>query len=185
MGGDEYAVVDSPHDGAGLAERLLVAVRQPFTAAGRAIHLDASVGIAELEVTPGEPVPADPDRVAVDLLRDADSAMYAAKSAGGGIQRFEDDLRRTMLDRVALGRELRDALIRGDELALAYQPVVHLPSGRVLHVEALARWTSPRRGAVPPGVFIPIAESSGLMPLLGRWVLRTACTQTAAWNRQG
>ena len=108
--------------------------------------------------------------------------MYAAKAAGGGVRLFEDELRRTMLDRVAIGHELRDALARG-ELSLAYQPVVDLPTRLPSqHVEALARWNHPQRGSVPPGVFIPIAEASGLMPILGRWVLGTACAQAAAWQ---
>ncbi len=174
LGGDEFAVVDPGHDGARLAERLLAAVREPYSAAGRSIYLDASLGIAELPAGDGG-TGANADQVAVDLLRDADSAMYAAKADGGGWRLFEDDLRDAMLDRVALGRELRDALARGDELTLAYQPIADLAGGGVAHVEALARWTSPRRGVVPPGVFIPIAEAAGLMPLLGTWVLRTAC----------
>jgi EAL domain-containing protein (putative c-di-GMP-specific phosphodiesterase class I) len=174
-------VIDGRRDSHGLAERLLAAIGEPYSAAGRGIHVDASLGIAEW----GAEAPADdPDRVAVDLLRDADAAMYAAKAAGGGAHLFEDELRRSIVDRVALGRELRVALAR-DELSLAYQPVVDLRSGRVTHVEALARWDHPQRGAVPPGVFIPIAEASGLMPILGRWVLRTACAQAAAWRRDG
>jgi diguanylate cyclase (GGDEF)-like protein len=184
VGSDEFAVVDGRHDAIGLAERLLAAIGQPYAAAGRAVNLDASLGIAGHEAATGGGEPADPDAVAVELLRDADSAMYAAKTAGGGIRLFEDGLRREMRDRVALGRELRDALARG-ELTLAYQPVVHLPTGEVRHVEALARWNHPERGAVPPATFIPLAEGSGLMPLLGRWVLRTACAQAAAWNKEG
>ena len=96
--------------------------------------------------------------------------MYAAKTAGGGIRVFEDELRREMLDRVALGRELRDALARGGELA--FQRPMHLPTGALRHVEALARWNHPTRGPVPPRV---VAEASGLMPLLGRRAWRTAC----------
>jgi diguanylate cyclase (GGDEF)-like protein len=181
LGGDEFAVIDGRHDALGLAERLLAAIREPYTAAGRGVHLEASLGIAEWS----DAAPAgDPDRVAVDLLRDADAAMYAAKAAGGGAHLFADELRRSIVDRVALGRELRDALAR-DELTLAYQPVVDLRSGIVTHVEALARWDHPQRGPVPPGVFIPIAEASGLMQILGRWVLRTACAQAAAWSRDG
>jgi diguanylate cyclase len=184
LGGDEFAVIDGRHDGPGLAERLLQAIGQPYSAAGRAIHLDASLGIAEREAAPPGHEPGDPDRVAVDLLRDADFAMYEAKAGGGGVRLFEDELRRAMLDRVAIGHELRDALARG-ELSLAYQPVVDLPSAAVTHVEALVRWSHPQLGSVPPGIFIPIAEASGLMPILGRWVLRTACAQAAAWNRDG
>jgi diguanylate cyclase len=181
LGGDEFAVIDGRHDAVGVAERLLAAIREPYTAAGRGVHLEASLGIAEWsDAAPA----ADPDRVAVDLLRDADAAMYAAKAAGGGAHLFEDELRRSIVDRVALGRELRDALAR-DELTLAYQPVVDLRSGIVTHVEALARWDHSQRGPVPPGVFIPIAEASGLMQILGRWVLRTACAQAAAWSRDG
>ena len=184
LGGDEFAVIDDRGDGAGLARRLLLAVGQPYSAAGRSIHLDASLGIADLPAT-GDECPADADQTAVDLLRDADSAMYAAKADGGGARLFEDDLREAMLDRVALGRDLRDALAGGDELSLAYQPISDLAAGGVPHLEALARWTSPRRGVVPPGVFIPIAEAAGLMPQLGRWVLRTACAQAAEWSRAG
>jgi diguanylate cyclase (GGDEF)-like protein len=181
LGGDEFAVIDGRHDPDGLAERLLASIREPYSAAGRAIHLDASLGIAEWDAS----APAgDHDRVAVDMLRDADAAMYAAKAAGGGARLFEDELRRSIVDRVALGRELRDALARG-ELSLAYQPVVNLRTGTVTHVEALARWNNPQRGPVSPGLFIPIAEASGLMPILGRWVLRTACAQAAAWSREG
>jgi diguanylate cyclase (GGDEF)-like protein len=181
LGGDEFAVIDGRHDTAGLAERLLGAIGQPYSAAGRAIHLGASIGIAEWDAAAA----ADsPEQVAVELMRDADAAMYAAKAKGGGARLFEDDLRRAIVDRVALGRELRDALAR-DELTLAYQPVVDLRRGVVTHVEALARWNHPQRGSVPPGVFIPIAEASGLMPILGRWVLRTACAQAAAWNQPG
>jgi diguanylate cyclase (GGDEF)-like protein len=185
LGGDEFAVIDGRHDTEGLAERLLAAIGQPYSAAGRAIHLDASLGIAGYDSISAGEEPADPDRAAVDLLRDADSAMYAAKSAGGGMRLFEDGLRQEMLDRVALGRELRDALARGDELELAFQPLMHLPTGSFRHVEALARWNHPTRGPVPPGVFIPVAEASGLMPLLGRWVLRTACAQAALWWQEG
>ena len=185
LGGDEFAVIDCRHDAEGLAERLLAAIDQPYSAAGRAIHLDASLGIAGLDAVGSGARPTDPDRIAVDLLRDADSAMYAAKTAGGGMRLFEDELRREMLDRVVLGRELRDALARGGELELAYQPLMHLPTGSVRHVEALARWNHPTRGLVPPGVFIPVAEASGLMPLLGRWVLRTACAQAAVWKQEG
>jgi diguanylate cyclase (GGDEF)-like protein len=184
LGGDEFAVIDPRHDGAGLAERLLAAVGEPYSAAGRSIHLDASLGIAELAANPGTTA-GNADQVAVDLLRDADAAMYAAKADGGGWRLFEDELRDAMLDRVALGRELRDALARGGELSLVYQPIVGLADGGVPHVEALARWTSPRRGVVPPGVFIPIAEAAGLMPQLGTWVLRTACAQAAEWSRAG
>jgi len=184
LGGDEFAVIDDRGDGAGLARRLLLAVGQPYSAAGRSIHLDASLGIADLPAT-GDECPADADQTAVDLLRDADSAMYAAKADGGGARLFEDDLREAMLDRVALGRDLRDALAGGDELSLAYQPISDLAAGGVPHLEALARWTSPQRGVVPPGVFIPIAEAAGLMPQLGRWVLRTACAQAAEWSRAG
>ncbi len=186
LSSDEFAVIDGRDEGIGLAERLLAAIEKPYSAPGRAIEIDASLGIAELEAATGSRDPsADPDRVAVDLLCDADSAMYTAKAAGGGIRLFEEKLRQEMLDRVALGRELRDALAHGGELLLAYQPVVHLPTGKVRHVEALARWNHPTRGFVPPGIFIPVAEASGLMPLLGRWVLRTACDQAALWKQDG
>jgi diguanylate cyclase len=184
LGSDEFAVIDGRHDALGLAERMLTAIGQPYAAAGRAIHLDATLGIAGLDAATTGREPADAGAIAADLLRDAESAMYAAKT-GGGIRLFEEKLRQEMLDRVALGRELRDALAHGAELSLAYQPVVHLPTGKVRHVEALARWNHPTRGFVPPGIFIPVAEASGLMPLLGRWVLGTACAQAALWKQDG
>lgn len=184
LGSDEFGVIDGRHDAIGLAERMQTAIGQPYATAGRAIHLDATLGIAGLDAATTGREPGDADAIAADLLRDAESAMYAAKAAGGGIRLFEEKLRQEMLDRVALGGELRDALVRG-ELTLAYQPVVHLPTGKVRHVEALARWNHPTRGFVPPGIFIPVAEASGLMPLLGRWVLGTACAQAALWKQDG
>src|SRR5207247_11069739 len=120
-----------------------------------------------------------------ERLRHADVAMYAAKEGGRG--RFEVfllDMARELGELLGLEHELRLGLQRS-EFALHYQPEVDLETGDVVGVEALARWTSPRRGLVPPDRFIPVAEATGLILPLGEAVLREACLQTARWLRDG
>jgi diguanylate cyclase (GGDEF)-like protein len=174
LGGDEFAVLlerlGSPAEAETVAQRIVVAMRPSFTIEGRAMHVGASVGIA-----------CAADDSVDELLRNADLAMYRAKSCGKGRHAvFVPEMHAALLRRVELEEELRDAVERGD-LALVYQPIVELADQQVVGFEALVRWTHPRLGPVPPSVFIPVAEEAGTIPALGRWVLATACREAASW----
>jgi diguanylate cyclase (GGDEF)-like protein len=159
----------------GLATGVMAALSEPFTAAGTEVTLTASVGIARSRRG------AEAD----ELVRDADTAMYAAKEAGGGrYQLIDDELRTRSSERLSLEADLRLALGNG-QLSVAYQPVVNLLTGQISGVEALLRWTHPTRGPVSPMSFIPVAEDAGLIGPIGQYVLRQACAQTAAWNAAG
>jgi diguanylate cyclase (GGDEF)-like protein/PAS domain S-box-containing protein len=178
FGGDEFAVLLDDADEAlavGVARRALAALAEPSAVAGRELQVAASIGIA---VHTGE---GGGD----DLVRDADVAMYAAKDAGRGRHEvFRSEMARDPDELLGLDNDLRAALVRR-EFAVHYQPEISLASGAVVGVEALVRWTSPTRGPVGPDVFIPVAESSGLIAALGELVLREACLQTAVWLRDG
>jgi diguanylate cyclase (GGDEF)-like protein/PAS domain S-box-containing protein len=176
FGGHEFVVLTEGADETGasrLAERILDALREPFEVEGRrSIHVDAAIGIA-----------ASPPRSAAELLRMAHAAMYDAKSQRHGAVRVFDTARaEETADRLVLANELRDAL-DGDTLDLHYQPVVDLATGRVFGVEALARWTHPERGPIPPATFVAIAEATGLAPAFDRWALRRACRDLADLRR--
>jgi EAL domain-containing protein (putative c-di-GMP-specific phosphodiesterase class I) len=141
---------------------------------GKEVFIGATVGIAH-----ARDAALGPD----ELLRNADLAMYRAKKAGGNrAATYETAMRTALLARIELEADLRHALER-DELRLAYQPVVELESGRTVGVEALARWAHPTRGMIPPLTFIPVAEEIGVIGAIGRWVLREASRQLAAWRR--
>jgi len=178
-GGDEFAVLTSAAPeavdalAAATAERLVAAFLPPVAVEGRALHVRLSVGLA----TTGQSGPG-----AEDLLRDAEVAMYQAKAAGKG--RFET-FTAGMREAVVRRHELRDELaaaIEDGQLRLQYQPIVDLRDGRMTAVEALVRWEHPERGRVPPLEFVPLAEETGLVVPLGRWVLREACSRAAAWT---
>jgi diguanylate cyclase (GGDEF)-like protein len=174
LGGDEFAIlvesVRIPDEMLALAERVLAAFAAPFELAGRQITVRSSVGVV---------VAAVGDRTGDDLLRDADVAMYRAKVGGRGTYAlFEPSMQAEVAARMELESDLRDA-VQHELLTLAYQPIVSLPDGQIAAVEALARWEHPVRGDVPPLVFIPCAEDSGLIVALGRWVLRRACRDVA------
>ncbi|MBW3562177.1 MAG: EAL domain-containing protein [Actinobacteria bacterium] len=176
LGGDEFAVLlEDMADESGparVAERILKTLRQPFDVAGTEVTIDASIGIAA--ATGGE--------TAEDVLRNADIAMYTAKGSGKGrYDIFEPRMHAAVVERLELESDLARA-IDADEFVLHYQPIVELASKRIKGVEALARWEHPTRGMVSPADFIPLAEETGLIVELGRWVLREACDQMVEWQ---
>ena len=118
-----------------------------------------------------------------DLMRDADTALYRAKELGRNRYAFFDaSMGEETRERLALEEDLRAAIARG-QMSLVYQPRIDLASGRVVMVEALVRWTHPTRGVIPPARFIPIAEETGQIEPLGRWILETAVAEAATWGR--
>jgi diguanylate cyclase (GGDEF)-like protein/PAS domain S-box-containing protein len=176
LGGDEFAVLlEDLHDAeeaVAVAERLCAAIAPPLTLAGHQVRPSASVGVA----VPGEMATAE------ELLRNADVAMYAAKERGKGqVASFEQAMHEQAVERLELAGHLSTALER-DELVLDYQPYVDLQTGAVAGFEALLRWQHPERGRLAPDRFIDLAETSGLIVPIGRWVLRTACRQLQRWE---
>ncbi len=176
LGGDEFAVIleDAGDETAtlALAQRVLDAICEPFELARRPTRLTACLGVAR----------SAPGVAEDEVLRQADLALYHAKERGKGrLAAYAPGMHSEILRRHHLESELRDAIAR-DELHLLYQPVVSLRSGKAVGVEALVRWRHPSRGLVEPADFIDLAESSGLIEPLGRWVLRHACAQAAQWN---
>ncbi len=179
LGGDEFAVLvedlGESIDATVVAERILDSLRVPFIVDGKEVVVTASIGITIAETTSSG---------ADDLLRNADVAMYTAKNRGRNrSELFKPSMHQAMLDRLDLEADLRKAVDR-DEFVLHYQPTVNLETGRISGMEALVRWQSPERGMVPPGMFIPVAEDTGLIVRLGAWVLEEACHQAVAWKRE-
>ncbi|GAA4961025.1 putative bifunctional diguanylate cyclase/phosphodiesterase [Kineococcus glutinatus] len=175
FGGDEFVLLcedlDAPEQAERLAGRLLRALDEPLLVAGRAMRQGASMGVAI--ATPGVD--------ASTLLAEADAALFEAKERGRGrLATFDEGSRRESLRRLDVVQSLQEALA-GDELELHFQPIVALPAGGLVGVESLLRW---RRGGVllGPGEFLDVAESLGLTLPIGRWVLRAACAQAAAWR---
>jgi diguanylate cyclase (GGDEF)-like protein/PAS domain S-box-containing protein len=176
FGGDEFALIQAgisePLDAAALADKVLKSISAPFNIQGKEIRSGASIGIAIFG-------PDAPN--AETLLSQADVALYRAKAEGRGTYRFfTDDMDAEVNTRVKLAAELREAMTAG-QLSLVYQPQIDVDTGRIIGVEALARWCHPTRGLVLPDVFIPIAEHSGLIVVLGRWALQDACRQMKEW----
>jgi diguanylate cyclase (GGDEF)-like protein/PAS domain S-box-containing protein len=176
LGGDEFAVllehVGTDSDAIIIADRVTNALRRPFKLRGGDIMAGASIGIAR----------GDETATADDLLRNADVAMYVGKRGQkGNYMVFRPEMYAAVRDRLTLETELRRDIERGN-LALAFQPIIDIAAGRVVGVEALVRWPHKQRGLLPPDEFIPLAEATGLIVPLGRWVLREACRLGASWR---
>ncbi len=180
QGGDEFTVllvdIHRPEDAGRVADTIVQALSREFMVAGQRSFLSASIGIAAY---PENGASAD------EMLKNADTAMYRAK-AGGRAQAvyFEDRMNVDAVSRITLDRDLRNAAERG-ELVVKYQPVVDLRTRHVLGAEALLRWQHPELGMIPPSRFIPIAEESGFIEVLGQWVLREVCAQMKRWRDEG
>jgi diguanylate cyclase (GGDEF)-like protein len=179
LSGDEFVILcedlDEPAQVDVIAARIGTAVAAPIVLSGIEMDITASVGIAFSG--PG-------DELSEQLLQDADTAMYQAKRKGGAQHQIVD-LREQQLaaQRASLERELRGALARG-ELRMEYQPIVATDDGRITGVEALLRWAHPSRGLVLPTVLVPLAERSGLITEIGRWVLEHACPEQHRWQNR-
>jgi len=176
MGGDEFAIVIS--DGQSrkkveqLADRIIAAIKEPYLIDQTEIRIGVSIGCA---FGPIDGATVD------DLILKADLALYQAKDAGRGCARyFSSELQSEQDDRVRLESDLRSAVASG-QFHLAYQPLINAKTQKLVGFEALIRWNHPQRGLVPPAVFIPVAEESGLMPTIGEWVIYEACKAAASW----
>jgi diguanylate cyclase (GGDEF)-like protein len=176
LGGDEFAIVqtaiEQPADAAILARRIREAITVPYDLDGHHVIADVSIGIS---VAPTDAMDSD------QLLKNADIALYGAKSDGRGTFRlFEPEMDARVKARRLLELDLRKALADG-EFELHYQPLFHLARNEITGCEALLRWHHPQRGVISPAEFIPVAEETGLIVPLGEWVLRTACAEAATW----
>ncbi len=180
LGGDEFTVllteISRPGDAALVAERLLGTLEEPIVLAGKEVFVSISIGIAVF--------PED-GRESESLLRNADAAMYFAKGRGRNrYQFYSEEMNRTHSGRLDLEARLRGAIER-QELALHYQPILDAASGELVAAEALLRWEDGERGLVAPDDFIAIAEETGLIVPLGRWVFLEACQQLRSWRNAG
>ena len=180
MGGDEFAVLieDAPDSDAPLevARRLLAVLETPFGHGSKDLFVRASVGVT---------VRISTDETPEDMLRNADIAMYTAKSNGKNrIETYQPEMHAAAMTRLSLRGDLERAMER-DEFFLVYQPIVCLTDERPMGVEALLRWRHPERGVVNPTEFVPLTEETGLIVKLGRWVLEQACRQVRAWDHVG
>ena len=178
LGGDEFAMIlevdSSPNEISQFAARLIERVSEPYSIDSLEIVIGASVGIA---ISPGD------GETGEDFLRNADMALYRAKSEGGGVHRFfEKEMDRAAQKRRDMELDLRYALAN-DEFELHYQPLVDVSENRIVAFESLVRWNHPKKGMISPADFIPVAEDIGLIVQLGEWVLKEACEQAAQWPK--
>src|SRR5690606_36893535 len=176
LGGDEFQIIFPDTDDRGklgeIAKRIIQMISQPYSTEGSRAIIGTSVGIA---IAPYDGI--EPD----ELVKAADLALYSAKAGGRGQYRFcSNDLKESAHKSREIEEDLRDALDRG-ELEMCYQPVVRAADDIVTGFEALMRWNHPERGLISPGVFIPIAEDTDLIDMLGEWALRQACADAAQW----
>jgi diguanylate cyclase (GGDEF)-like protein len=179
LGGDEFAIMVREDDEGGsvaveVAERVLNALRAPFTVSGEFLVVTVSIGVAQRTPETGD---------AAELLRQADFAMYMAKGSGKArYQLFDAQMHEHMVERSALKTNLAVAVASG-QLRLEYQPIADLRTGEIVGVEALVRWQHPTLGLLEPETFIPLAEQTGDIDAIGCWVLDTATRQVAAWRK--
>ncbi len=180
QGGDEFVIllaeIERPQDAAHVAEKLLDAFADPHLISGNELHITLSIGISVY--------PDDGNNVDT-VMKNADTAMYHAKANGrNNYQFFRADMNTRAVRRLIVESSLRRALTQ-EEFLLHYQPQIDLASGAMTGIEALIRWQDPNLGLVYPAQFIAIAEESGLIVPIGRWVLREACRQVQAWQASG
>ncbi|MBK8019470.1 MAG: EAL domain-containing protein [Betaproteobacteria bacterium] len=180
LGGDEFAVlleeIDEPSDAATVATKLLATLAEPVHIRGHSLKITASIGISCF--------PDDAGSAEV-LVQQADAAMYSAKEEGRNRFRFfAPDITARVMLRLAMANGLRSAVER-DELELYYQPAVDARGGQIVGLEALLRWRHPQRGMLLPGEFIEVAEETGAIDSIGRWVLSEACRQLSVWQSEG
>ncbi len=180
LGGDEFAMLKCADNGKQELESFISLIRELLAQAvqvdGFDIYSSASIGVVIID---------EPNLSANDLLRDADAALYHAKSKGRNRHEyFDQEMRKRVVQRVQLGNELREAISQ-DQFEVYYQPMVGLAAEKLLGFEALIRWHHPQKGMVPPDEFIPVAEETGLIFSITRMVLEKVCRQLALWNKQG
>lgn len=179
LGGDEFTVliedVKNLEQAIAIAQKILSILNQPFELEQQRIIFSFSIGVLLSDLTYDQPN---------QLLRDADLAMYTAKARGvGNYHVFDELMRQKSIERMRLETDLQQA-ISLNQLYLNYQPIINLATGKLVGFEALVRWEHPELGFVPPGIFIPIAEETGLIAKIDRWVLREACQQMVFWQKE-
>lgn len=179
-GGDEFVIlmptIATVQDAIAIVERIFKSLNSPFTIRRREIFLNASIGVVVGDETYQHPE---------ELVRDADTAMYRAKALGKGqYYIFEPQMHQVMVQRLQLETDLQHAIAQ-NLIVPFYQPIVSLKTGKITGFEALARWIDPEKGFVSPGVFIPLAEETGIINMIGRVILKQACEYLATLQRQG